>query len=461
MEHRELTILEPFPREHVCRQIGEQHLILHTQRPRWMIVNDTGLDIIRKLDGTTSCGDIAEYLAQHYGVERRDTLADVFAFLEECRRAGFVPGRETPRAETGGFERLFLNITDRCNLRCAHCCFPHQAQTGELEDDRVYALVGAFYRAGGTGMIISGGEPLMRKELVLRLLRTYPDRPIGILTNGTGIDDTLADAVAGSNARLQISVDGPTAELHDSIRGPGAFDAAMQGFERLRRRGLSGRVDFGTTLMQFNMGQVEAMLDFATGCGIGTIRFLPLRREGRARENWARIQCPASDERWRDFHHYIYHEAISRYRDVQISSGLSGYVFSETGCDRQGRWCPFGRTLVVDPGGRAYLCPMFRMLEYGIGNVVSSSLKELYGMPRQQELTSWIHARPERIEQCGSCDWRGFCQSGCAGLALLGTGTVDAPDEFCEVRKSLYQNAFERLARGGSVPGVCVGGQCS
>lgn len=86
-------------------------------------------------------------------------------------------------------------------------------------------------------LVLSGGEPLWRKDVFV-LAKRARDRNIkvALATNGTLVDDVMADRIVNVGIRrVAVSIDGATPRSHDIFRGQsGAFEAAMAGFRRLR-----------------------------------------------------------------------------------------------------------------------------------------------------------------------------------------------------------------------------------
>ena len=144
-------------------------------------------------------------------------------FMEALRDAGPVP----PARKAAG-PVVIWNLIRRCNLTCMHCYsisadvdFP-----GELQTDEVYAVMDDLRAFKVRALILSGGEPLLRKDLFEiaargKALGFY----LGLSTNGTLIDDALARRIATTGFDyVGISLDGLGA-THDRFRRKaGAFE---------------------------------------------------------------------------------------------------------------------------------------------------------------------------------------------------------------------------------------------
>jgi radical SAM protein with 4Fe4S-binding SPASM domain len=147
---------------------------------------------------------------------------------------------------------VFWESTQACNLACKHCRASAVSwrDPGELSFDEACAMMDAMARLGSPVLVFSGGEPLMRPD-IFDLMAEARRRglPYALSTNGTLLDDAMADKVqAAAPHRVSISLDGADPDTHDSFRqAPGAFEASLQGMRRLRARGVEVQVNTSVT----------------------------------------------------------------------------------------------------------------------------------------------------------------------------------------------------------------------
>ena len=153
------------------------------------------------------------------------------------------------------FQKLILNLTNRCNLRCQMCV----ARNGTPKTlSRKHALDAAEFaeRRGFKTIELTGGEPTLVDyfdELVERLGQV--DAQIHLTTNGLEFGGGRVERLAGlSNLAVTVSVDG-IGDVHDAIRRrQGAFATTER---HLRALGSAGcRVAVNTTVQASNLGQV-------------------------------------------------------------------------------------------------------------------------------------------------------------------------------------------------------------
>jgi heme d1 biosynthesis radical SAM protein NirJ len=168
-----------------------------------------------------------------------------------------------PRRPTGPV--VIWNLIRRCNLMCKHCYsisgdvdFP-----GELSTPEVFRVMQDLKAFGVPALILSGGEPLMRRDIFeiserAKSLSFY----VGLSTNGTLIDSVMAERIQNAGYDyVGISLDG-IGETHDRFRRkPGAFEAALNGLRQLRDRGVKVGVRF--TMTEDNAHELPELLDLA------------------------------------------------------------------------------------------------------------------------------------------------------------------------------------------------------
>lgn len=154
-----------------------------------------------------------------------------------------VTMQRLPMVELGSLDELWFQVAGtRCNLTCTHCfisCSPHNDSFGFLLFEDVERRLLESAEWGVKEFYFTGGEPFLNPQLVPMLERTLDFGPVTVLTNGTVLKpewlERLRAAEQGSlySLEFRVSIDGPTPELNDSIRGPRAFERAMNGVELL------------------------------------------------------------------------------------------------------------------------------------------------------------------------------------------------------------------------------------
>ena len=177
------------------------------------------------------------------------------------------------------------NTTNACNMYCAHCYRDAGCRAEEeLNTEEGKKLLSEIAKAGFKIMIFSGGEPLMRPD-ILELVKYASDlHMIPVFgTNGTLITLDMAKKLKEAGARaMGISLDSLDPKKHDKFRSfPGGWEGAVQGMKNCAAVGLPFQIH--TTVMDWNQGELEAMTDFAVEIGAKAHHFFFLVPTGRAK----------------------------------------------------------------------------------------------------------------------------------------------------------------------------------
>jgi MoaA/NifB/PqqE/SkfB family radical SAM enzyme len=131
---------------------------------------------------------------------------------------------------------LLIDPTSGCNLKCKGCWASDYDKGSNLSYQKLDELLGEASRLGVLYIIMSGGEPLLRKSDILKLCRKYSNLTFGLFTNGTLIDEPFADEMARlGNLNVFISIEGFREET-DFRRGEGVYDRVIAAMDLMKAR---------------------------------------------------------------------------------------------------------------------------------------------------------------------------------------------------------------------------------
>jgi pyruvate-formate lyase-activating enzyme len=160
-------------------------------------------------------------------------------------RCGAAPDNRDNSRPLGS--RLWLYTNFDCNLKCDYCCVTSSPATPRralgLARVRRIAFEAAQLAVGE--IFVTGGEPFLLADIADIVIACAAAAPTTVLTNGmlfTGRRLEALRSLPRDRVTLQISLDSPTAELHDRHRGPGTWARAWEGVERARREGFRVRL---------------------------------------------------------------------------------------------------------------------------------------------------------------------------------------------------------------------------
>ncbi len=300
----------------------------------FLIFNETGYLILREVSGGSTPEQVAAALAARFPQEDPDLImGSVIRFLEQAAAAGLVtlgdspetlggagpaPGSIEPAQAEGGREgpseyaksildspyvlgvepnvlsaplKVLIEVTRRCNLRCLHC-YARSGDTGseEMETEEMKSLLEDLVDSGVNYFVISGGEPLVRKdlfELLEHVARLGAEA--SLLTNATLIDRERAARLRDLGVlKVEANLDSARPEVYDRFRGvPGAFEMTVRGVRALVEEGVPTRLN--VTVTRMNVGELEDIVEAAVELGVREVAFVELKPSGRGLDNYSKL----------------------------------------------------------------------------------------------------------------------------------------------------------------------------
>lgn len=188
---------------------------------------------------------------------------------------------------------LRISLTDLCNLRCSYCMpaegVPLRPRSDFLSYEEIAAVVREAAALGLTKIRLTGGEPLIKKDLdvLIRALKAVPDvEEVALTTNGTLLAGMARMLKAAVLDRLNISLDTLDAERYRRITRGGDIAEVMRGIAAADEAGFE-RTKINMVLIPgVNEDEVAAMAAFCRkrGLTLQRIRHYSLRDRGDAGE---------------------------------------------------------------------------------------------------------------------------------------------------------------------------------
>jgi MoaA/NifB/PqqE/SkfB family radical SAM enzyme len=165
---------------------------------------------------------------------------------------------------------VFFHILTQCNLDCRHCYInPRQHGTRQLSLERIRTWLEILIQRSPTAnLIFLGGEPTLHPGLseAVRTARQLGYASITIDTNGYLFNDILHKVTPEDVDVFSFSLDGPTAEVNDAIRGPGCFARCTDGIRQAKSLGFS--VSLIYTVSSRNLAFLKEMAPLLAKWGV-------------------------------------------------------------------------------------------------------------------------------------------------------------------------------------------------
>jgi radical SAM protein with 4Fe4S-binding SPASM domain len=316
-----------------------------------------------------------------------------------------------------------IELTFRCNLRCAHCycnlpASEQDAINNELKTEEILRIFDQIADAGCLWLLITGGEPLLRKDFFETYI--YAKKKgflITLFTNGTLMTPEIADHLTEWPPHsVEITLYGATRSTYEKITGvPGSFERCKKSIDLLLERKLP--LELKTMAMTLNHDEVFQIKEFAEGLGV-KFRFDPVlnsRLDGSKAPCNLRlspeevIDLDLGDEKrvkeWQRFCEKFIGPHPSDYLFV-CGAGLSNFH--------------------IDPYGQMTACLMTRFREYDLRR--GSFAEGWY-----QWMPEFLKLKPTGDYPCGKCDLIALCGQ-CPGWAWLEHASPESPvDYLCQI----------------------------
>jgi radical SAM protein with 4Fe4S-binding SPASM domain len=350
--------------------------------------------------------------------------------------------------------RIYLEVTSRCNLRCQFCFRDAGAPgPGELDTDRMTALVRTLAAIGIHELRLTGGEPTLRRDILAIIDEAVSQGLfVTLSTNGVFSAEMLADLTARKVGRYLVSLEG-VRPVHEAMRGSGTFEPTMQTIDGLVAAGKRVRVN--TLLARPTLERLPELLALLRDHRVRHAVLIAPRPLGRAArppfadlglgpaemDRVARAIGPLSKESGVaiEFHYDVYRGRVGQPSDPVI---------------RKRKSCPAGREAAfISPDGLLYACgcaadwladPAMRdcVLAGSVAGLGPEGVWELW-----QRASVWRPLRDWRASKAASClrctHYGHGCFGSCPIHSYAAGGAFNAPDPLCWLKESPRRPAEE------------------
>ena len=258
---------------------------------------------------------------------------------------------------------LRLSVTDRCDLRCSYCMPERQVflpRKDVLSLEELHDLALGFIARGITKIRLTGGEPLVRRdmiELVRALGRKLGDglEELTMTTNATRLAEFAGDLREAGVRRINISLDTLDRETFARLTRRDSLPQVLEGIAAAREAGL--RVKLNTVALKgVNEDEIPDLVAWAhgQGCDLTLIEVMPL---GEVEEDRFDHYLPLSDVRARLESRWTLEPSDhrtggpARYVTVAETGGRLGFITPLTG-----NFCDGCNRIRVTATGQLYAC---------------------------------------------------------------------------------------------------------
>ncbi len=418
----------------VIKKRGEKYVIKDLLTTIEGKANEDLRDLLVLCDGTRTVNQIIEELSANYeelpkGIRKKvvkslEFLKDL-RFLEFSDTPGYAPLLIKDADSEWPLDMAYLEVTNRCNLKCIHCYKDAGDPLGsELTTEEWLKVIDTLREMGVFVCAVTGGEPFLREDISDILKYAARDMSVNVFTNGILVTEETIELLKGINPeRVIVSLDGVTRESHERIRGKNTFEKTVETIKLLTEGGL--RVRINSVIYTQNIKEIEKLIPFLLTMGVREIildRFMGEGRGGRKADLIPPLEMGgAVFDQYKKFEK----ETTDKF-ELKFTSTIGE-------ADSWFSYCGVGTSMVtVKANGDVVLCPVLSGPEYTAGNMKKTPLKELW---LKSTLFKPFRECTTEDTVCGTCSHKQGCRGGCKARALQHYGKVCMPDPWmCATR---------------------------
>lgn len=422
-----------------------RYLLVWKDIPHWMIIDNELNQFLRSCNGTQSL-EVA--IANRSGSSKLDKalLAEVrnlisLGILRDNDRALY--GGKTRKPQPIKVENIAINITRKCNLKCAFCYNLKSPVKGNNRDLTCEEVISFLQKAKPIlskrpSLALVGGEPLEFPGKVIAISNYASKHRFNTLvsTNGIRITNEFAQGAKETGLEVQVSIDGHNAEINDALRGKGVFKKTKSGIQSLVKHGV-----YTIMCMVCHSGNFAHLQDFyelADSLGVDEARFIPLKKIGGGME--CRFEPVETVE--------MIKKAASIFLkndNLRRLTGRDCFTIIANTCRFSNRRpsCGTGlHTLLLDSDGTIYPCLNTNVPALKIANIKDAGFDFVQTWENSTVLNNVrkLTAIDNMNNACSECIVRYWCLGGCRGETYATKGMLNAKANNCrDLRKSIIE----------------------
>lgn len=304
-----------------------------------------------------------------------------------------------------------IEITTQCNFHCPHCFTSSTSRKKkELSTEQAKRLISDAASLGIKNLALSGGEPLLREDLI-EIVSFAKECGLSTLlvTNGSITDEDLWKELGQNDlSSVQVSIDGPDPETNQMIRknSPEDFYSALKTIRIVRGMGIY--VSMGVFLHRDTIDMTDKFILLAEAMGVDCLRYASFIPTGRGKSTKIKSSVVPTREQLLKFAALV--ESHNSKSSIPITLDCpGGPVFFP-----QGYSCQAGQyALYLEANGDAYPCTTLCHEPFKLGNFPEKPLSQLVQSALKTSLPEL--SRFSKKGRCRICDNDG-CMGGCPGV---------------------------------------------
>ena len=332
-------------------------------------------------------------------------------------------------------------VTWRCTRRCVGSCLycsytPEYAKDVEIDTKTAYKMVDEIHDFGSPWFGISGGEPLVRKDIfdIIAYAKKEYGMEVSLITSGFVFDQERLDKLVKHEVHTAVSIDG-NRESNDIIRRKGSYDKALFAMKKLSENGILDCIV--TTMTKYNIKDMAHPAALGEEFKARMVVYHNLVPVGRAGSNMPDLA--PTPEQYEEAFNEIYDLQVKLANKVKINVYSPFYARIVRQKNPTDFWdwfqngylgkCTIGGNYIsVTENGDFRSCGFHE--GYRLGNLKEKKLTSVWNDLQHSELHLKLRDKSNIKGKCGVCEYREIC-GGCRTRAEYYTGDLFESDPAC------------------------------
>ena len=341
------------------------------------------------------------------------------------------------------------DLTSACNFRCIHCLYNDReySDTNDLTTEEAFCLADELINVFGIAcMTLTGGEIFLRKDTI-DIIRLFKENNVSLhlASNAALLNDEmieqLAELLDPYSDSIQISLDGASKEVFETIRRTNLFDKIVENIKKLTDRNVTVNISYVVNKINYH----EA-IDIYNLCETLGVNSVLLGKLMCFNESHKALEVSDRDLILLTERVYKYEKLNSKvdfmcnfFTPLEFLNlpGVSEIlqeeefrpIFNEHTMPMS-RECNFHEKISIRSDGRVYMCMPAETCKHSLmGNFRENSLMEIWEKRGEN-----ILFKPRLMEnsKCKSCKYNVLCTSGCKARAYDKFGDINLPEINCK-----------------------------
>ncbi len=426
---------------------GSHKIYINNKNGYWICLGEKGQNVLAQFDSKPSVY-ISE-LVDELSEENDEEAEMLYHLIKICLDKNilmiqtgedYCPQPQSMKINDMNLAEITWALSGFCNLSCKHCYNSNNLSSKTIYDENLENDILNAIKSFCVNATITGGEPFAHPRILHFIEELAGNlKQLMILTNGVLIDESKAEFISQyKNIKVQISLDGCNAEIHEKIRGKGTFGKTLNAISLLKKRDVN--VVISMVPMGTNINELEGLIELAEKHDIKSLHFPLFQEFGSGKENRDSLApdidklCAFFDVTMGQMEKGRIHNGHNYLMKKSIKEPPTTYFTN----------CGVGRGALIDYNGDVYPCSGLYEERFLAGNIRKNDIRDIY-------LNSNVFRKLRRISsdnipECSSCAFKVYCSGGCRSRALYANSDILSVDPYCKLYKHELESYLWKMA---------------